>query len=122
AVALNRAYSVEIWDWKAGILVSRLEGHRSPIVAIIFLPDRRSVVTGAHEAAVRLWDVESGCEMRRFQGQLMATHCLALSPDGSRLAGSGTDGVIRLWDLPSGQQVGALRSGMGRIDQLAFDT
>jgi len=122
AVALDRAYSVEIWDWKAGSLVSRLEGHRAPIVALVFLRDRRRIVTGAHEAAVRLWDIESGRELQRFQGQLTATHCLAISPDGSRLAGSGTDGVIRLWDLPSGQQVGALRSSMGYIDQLAFDT
>ena len=107
---------------RPGIAV--LTGHASPVNAVAFSPDGRTLASGGSDGgdgAVRLWDVAT---RRQIGGPLtgLAGRCcaVAFSPDGTTLASGGGDGKVRLWNVATRRQIGGPLTGPDPVNAVAF--
>jgi WD40 repeat protein len=64
-----------------------LPGHDARVYGLAFLPDGRTLASGAVDGAVRMWDVVSGAGRLLAQGD-WHVHAVAASPDGMHVAAS----------------------------------
>lgn len=104
---------------------------RTPIVAVAFSPDGKSVLTSGWDRTVRLWDVATGNELRRFVGHASLVKSLAFSPDGKWVLTGSEDATARLWDAATGKELcwlisfrdgaEAVIAADGRFDVSRFD-
>jgi WD40 repeat protein len=53
-------YAVKVHDWPSGRVLHTFTGHNSPISAIAFSPDGKTLATGSHDTTVLLWDLSAG--------------------------------------------------------------
>jgi WD40 repeat protein len=85
------------------IPVVLLRGHDSPVRALAFAPDGRTLASAGgvyfRSGEVRLWDVAQGKELSRLPGYTEAVQAVTFSPDGRLLATATTDGGLRVWAL-----------------------
>lgn len=88
-----------VWELAAGTLRHRFSDQRSPVVALAFSPDGRTLAGGG-ERTLRLWDVETGRLQRTLAGHRQWVCALAFSPDGRTLASGGCD-----WGYHRGRDV-----------------
>jgi WD40 repeat protein len=102
---------VMLWETGGWKLIRRLRASSSPIRALAFSPDGRSIAGGAgaieevrgasvedFKGEVFLWDVVSGDLKRKFPGHTRSVTSLAFSLDGSLLASAGLDRMLKIWD------------------------
>jgi WD40 repeat protein len=67
-------------------MVRIVRGHESPILALTFAPDGRSLFSAGHEGIVRQIDADSDAVLSQWQASSDWIHHFALSPDGRYLA------------------------------------
>src|SRR3954470_5648035 len=68
-----------------------LGGHSSPVLAVAFSPDSKTVATvaridGDRTWVVLLWDAATGKKLRVIEGPDNAFWAVCFSPDGKRIA------------------------------------
>jgi WD40 repeat protein len=74
--------------------------HQGLVNAVGFLPDGRTLLSGASDGTVRYWDVERKSEIVRYQWPIgTRVMSLAVADDGLRAAAGGDEGRICVWDL-----------------------
>jgi WD40 repeat protein len=82
-----------------------LEGHTDDVYFVAFLPDGKTVLSGAEDASIRLWNAVEGTPAGVWQqvpkfGPAPSTKILALSGDGRLLARAGKEqGTVEVWDV-----------------------
>ncbi|KAJ1959472.1 hypothetical protein IWQ62_004598, partial [Dispira parvispora] len=90
---------VLVWDWEQQNLLAELESHRFGVVAVIFSPDSRYLVTVGrpHDGFLHVWDWAR--EIRVASNRITTRVCnIAYAPDGSFFV---TVGVrhVKFWYL-----------------------
>ncbi|CAH8270518.1 unnamed protein product [Arabidopsis lyrata] len=76
-----------------------LVGHQKPVIAILWSPDDRQVLTCGAEEVIRRWDVDSGdCVHIYEKGGISPISC-GWYPDGQGIIAGMTDRSICMWDL-----------------------
>jgi len=91
-----------IWNYQTGMVVHRLEAHRTRVAALCFSPDGQVLLTGGLDRTIRAWDVVDGTEMRSFTGHLGEISDLSFAPDGRSFVSAG-DNSARVWSLKTGE-------------------
>ena len=95
--------SLRIWDLASDGDFIELEGHTGVLVACVFTPDGRQVVSGSSDGSVRLWDGRNGTPIAVFETTPSSpVNDLAVGPDGGWVAVAYTDRVVRIWELADG--------------------
>jgi WD40 repeat protein/serine/threonine protein kinase len=96
----NWAWTVEVFDWRAGGRVALLEGHTSTVWSVGFDPaDPRVLATTASDGTIRLWDVaDERCLLTLGDFANSEGLTVAFSQDGSRLVGANSTGRAIVWD------------------------
>lgn len=97
-----------VLDVATGHVTRYLEGHSKGLTAVDFLPDGKSVVTGAIDQSVRLWDPSSERPLRSFNNHTKEIHDLAASPQTEGLpmvVSTSSDRTVRLWQPTIGRMV-----------------
>ncbi|MET0414549.1 MAG: GTP-binding protein, partial [Actinoplanes sp.] len=51
--------SIELWDWRAGVLSTTLEGHTDEISRLSFFADGRHLASETENGEVRIWDTKT---------------------------------------------------------------
>jgi WD40 repeat protein len=94
----------------------------SPIQAVAWSPDGKTVASGAGDNLVRLWDVATRRQISlALTGHTGEINSLAFSPDGRTLASASADRTIRLWDIVTRRQLGGPLTGhAGPVASVAF--
>jgi RNA polymerase sigma factor (sigma-70 family) len=125
---------IRLYERGTGKLVRELHGHKTPVAAVLFSPDgktlfsRGTVFFGMRTGEIgeseteflRAWDVASGRQRRVFPGAALVTS-LALSPDSRTLATLGDGGkVVLLLEAATGGKRAELRGHAEMLFQTAF--
>jgi WD40 repeat protein len=98
------AGAVQVWDLgkkDRPALRFTIPAATSPVYAVAFSPDNRTVAAGCHDNTTRLYDV-SGKEPKEravVTGHEKGVASLAFSPDGRTLATGSHDHTVRLWSV-----------------------
>jgi WD40 repeat protein len=102
-LATGEGYSegaIKLWNLRTGQQVGLLEGHRSWIGCLRFLPDG-NLVSGSADQTIRIWDVAKRRSLRTLRGHTSEVRSLDVSADGRVLASGSKEGIVLLWDLAS---------------------
>ena len=111
--------SAQVWAVATAERTALLSGHRGPVLAAVFHPSGRQVITAGADGTVRSWDV-TGTPIRTMPVDQQAVLAVAVSPDGNHLATAGEDGLVRIWDT-DGVELAALPGHVGAVLDVAFD-
>src|SRR5207245_1381821 len=80
------AGEVQLWDWRAGTLVQRLQGHKQAVWWLAFRPDGQALATGALDSTAIVWTGDSFQFKTPLLGHFDALVSTVLySPDGQFL-------------------------------------
>ena len=90
-----------IWDARDGRRLARLPAPSSPITALSFGADGRTVLTGHGDGSIELWDPR--VEALESPAKLMSS--VAVSPDSRRIAGISEHRALQIWDASTGRRV-----------------
>jgi WD40 repeat protein len=91
-----------LWDLDTGRELGFLQKLPAPVVAAVFLPGDRQLLT-LHAGQAFLWELETGRSLRRFP-----VGNAVFSPDWRRLYGGGSDGKVTVWNLETGEKLATL--------------
>jgi WD40 repeat protein len=92
--------------------------HGSPVQALAFAPDGKTLAAAGGNDPVRLWEPNTGKEVRQLRAQWV--QALAWSPDGKLLAGGDAFRVVHLWETTGGKEVARFQGHTGALLALAF--
>lgn len=100
---------VQIFD-ASGKLERTLAGHSHPVLATVFLPDGKTLVSAGVDQTLRVWDVASGETKRTLAIHTAAVLGLAVRPSAEPLprpylASISRDRSVRLWQPTIGRMV-----------------
>ncbi|MCM3883195.1 TIR domain-containing protein [Frankia sp. R82] len=115
--------AVRLGDPATGRLDQVLYRHESPVNAVRFTPDGRTVASASDDGLVTLHDVGRGAARRvdlRGPGPMKS---LAISSDGRLLASGSDDGSVGLWMIDrgnAGRLLRTLRGGDQAVISMAF--
>jgi energy-coupling factor transporter ATP-binding protein EcfA2 len=82
-------------------LIATLTGHTSPVVAVAFSPDGRTLATTSEDYTAGLWDITDRAHPARTVtlSHIGTVSAVAFSPDGQILAIPSDDHTEGLWDI-----------------------
>jgi len=95
------------FSWGSGVLTAQtaLQGHTDDVYFVAFLPDGKTLMSGAEDSSIRLWDVPEGKERGMWQqvpkfDAAPSTKILSLSGDGQLLGRAGkAQGSVEIWSV-----------------------
>ena len=90
--------AVKLWNVESHQFIGQLDGHRSWITCLMFLPDGK-LASASADQTIRLWDIQSRRSLGTFRGNQSEVRSLDVSPDGRTLASGAKDGTVLLWDV-----------------------
>jgi WD40 repeat protein/mono/diheme cytochrome c family protein len=112
--------TIHLADVKTGKTLRSFPGHGGWVVAAVFSPDGKRVLSGSDDRTVRLWDAETGQAVKTFQGHEGGVKSVAFSADGRRVLSGGNDATVRLWDLDSGKELKVFRKHTEPLVSVTF--
>ena len=124
-----RGSPVKLWDAWLEAMLQTLEGHLSPIDAISFSADCKTLAT-ASRSVVKLWDAWSGVTLQTLEWtetsslspnmrRLFSIKAISFSPDGKILA-TAAEHAVKLWDVSSGAVLKTLEGHSYDIGAVVF--
>jgi WD40 repeat protein len=95
---------LRLWDLKTGVVLKKMEGHRSRVRALAISPDEKWIVSGDKCGGLIAWHGETGEQdnpiNKAHEGCIFS---LDFSPDSSTLASGSSDTTTKLWSTSSWQ-------------------
>lgn len=89
--------NVKIIDMETAKEMFNLSGHTNSVRGLMWLKDRKTVVSVGQDNSIRVWDATTGKHLQTLDNPGYNANA-RLSPDGRWLA-SGGRGEIRVWDV-----------------------
>jgi WD40 repeat protein len=111
--------SVLLWDVVTRKALARL-GHTSPVAAVSFSPDGRSLTLARADGTVELRDSETGKASVTLKGHSLPVNGVAFSPDGAWLVSASADATAVLWDVKTGAPMALESPKGGPLTSVAF--
>jgi WD40 repeat protein len=94
-----KEYSVKLWDLSSEKVIRVIKGHSDTIMAVVFTPEGKKLITASADHTIKIWEVESGKQIASWVAHDSVIRDLAISPSGKLLVSCGGDHFARVWDL-----------------------
>jgi WD40 repeat protein len=89
---------IKLWSVPNREFIGQLEGHRSWIASLKFLPDG-TLASASADQTIRIWDVAARQSLHTLHGHHAEVRVLDATQDGRTLISGGKDGAVLVWDL-----------------------
>ena len=114
-------YDKTIYVWRLGdtdsSLIQSLIADEGSILALVWTPDGKMIVTSSSDGSVRFRDAATLNPLRVIDHQPDWVQALSISPDGTRLAAGRYDGSLTMYDTKTqDSSPGQLRAAARRPD------
>lgn len=108
----NAVGKILVFDYDSKLLLRTLEGHKSIVRNLKFLPNKVNLISSSDDGTVRLWDVAAGSEVLCFSDSQDYVRALSVCQSSSSLFLSGSyDGFVRLYDAQKKELILSLNHG-----------
>ena len=111
--------TVRLWDLETGKTL-RIFRHSSPVNAVAFAEDGKTLLAGGHDGKIQVWNTQTGFSKGALEGHFMGITGLTVSPDGRRVLSSSIDKSMRLWELAAMKEVRTFKKHDGQVFAAAF--
>lgn len=97
---------LKLWDWDSASSSATLtlQGHKTPIRALVVDWDRMEVLTGADDCA-KLWCLKQGGCLRTFNSSPTGVGALAGDWPRQKVVAGCSDGSLKIWHMTRGEQL-----------------
>jgi WD40 repeat protein len=122
--------SLELWDWRRGVAVGRIEKAQEGAVSRVrYSPDGHLLATCGgvgfnsrlQDSVAHVWEAATGALVRDFKGDNESVMAIDFSRDGRIVATAGAkDQTIRLWNAFTGKELAAFEGHAGAVLSLDF--
>jgi WD40 repeat protein len=109
-----------VWEAATGKMLIELSGHSRPVIAAVFSPDSRFLVTASADYTARVWDVATGRSVTTLNGHVWVVVNAAFSPDGNSVVTASGDGTARIWETATGKFLTQLYGHRGPVLNASF--
>jgi WD40 repeat protein len=92
---------------------TELDVHTDRVNALLFSPDRETLLSASGDGTVRLWWVPQGHLRLTLRGHEGGAGDMAVTPDGRTLAVSTYSGKVMIWSLPEGRLLNTITGPEG---------
>ncbi|KAG1862875.1 WD40-repeat-containing domain protein, partial [Suillus tomentosus] len=93
--------TLRLWDLKTGVVLKKMEGHRSRVRALAVSPDGEWIASGDESGELIIWHGKTGEPFNQAINKAHDSWIFSLL----LLGGNGVDPTIRVWDTLTWQQV-----------------
>ncbi|KAG2130300.1 uncharacterized protein EDB93DRAFT_84338 [Suillus bovinus] len=94
-----------LWDLKTGVVLRKMEGHRSGVLRLAVSRDGQLIASGDEGGEVIVWHGETGESLTKIEAHSSWIYSLDFSPGGTVLATSAyQDGMTKLWNTKTWEQ------------------
>ncbi|KAF9526328.1 WD40-repeat-containing domain protein [Crepidotus variabilis] len=99
-----------------------IHGDDDVILAVVFSPNGKQIVSGSSKGTIRLWDATTGDPIGEpLTGHDGGVNSVVFSADDKLLASGSHDKTVRIWNVETGVQVGPpFRGHTGNVWSVAF--
>ena len=121
---------ISLYDATTGRVRSRIEVSglgriadgegRSPVLALAYASEGRTLVSGSADGVVRLWDAIDGHLQAQLAGHTAAVTHLSIGSKGRILGSASLDGTAKIWDRAEGRCLKTFSKPGSRIHALAL--
>jgi len=112
AVASNDG-SIFYVDPRKGIVLRRIEAHKSAIWFMHYSPNGRMLCSCGEDSIVRVWDAETGSLLRALGEEGLCSNYCRFSSNSKMVAASNMDKTIRIWNVENGKVIRTLTGHTG---------
>ncbi|CAD8089921.1 unnamed protein product [Paramecium sonneborni] len=111
---------VNIWNYKTGKQIYKLEGHQSRVNSVCFAKDNIILASGSEDFLILLWKYKEGVLLIELDGHLSGVKQISFSNEGNTFASCSEDGTILIWDYQSKQQKSFIKAHQCCVNSIAF--
>jgi WD40 repeat protein len=104
---------LRLWDLKTGVMLKKMEGHRSRVRALAVSPDEKWIASGDESGELIAWHGGTGEPLDQVINKVHNGWIFSLdfSSDSRLLASGSSDTTVRLWSTSTWEVQYALRCG-----------
>jgi WD40 repeat protein len=100
--AARGASAVRVKSSDTGEVLKEMQGHTTPVNAVVVSPDGAWAVSASQDCMARVWDLRT-CEKKIvLEGHTGPLLEVAVSGDARTIVTASSDGTMRLWDARTG--------------------
>ncbi|KAG6828096.1 hypothetical protein H0H92_009251 [Tricholoma furcatifolium] len=102
--------SVQLWNYRMGVLVDRFEEHEGPVRGVAIHPSRALLVTGGDDYKIKVWDIRPQNRRCLFtlHGHLDYVRTVQFHHEMPWILSCSDDQTIRIWNSTSRQCIAVL--------------
>jgi serine/threonine protein kinase/Tol biopolymer transport system component len=104
-----------VWDWRAGKVLTTLQGLTQPVLAVALSPDGTQLLACGGDrqnhskpGELLVWSLGTDRPPMHLTGHSGPVYHACFSPDGKRIASASPDRTLRLWNSATGTEVTTL--------------
>ncbi|KAG2740773.1 WD40 repeat-like protein [Suillus brevipes Sb2] len=98
---------LRIWDLETGVVLKKMEGHSSQVLALAVSRDGQIIASGDLSGELIVWHGETGESLTKpIKAHSNQINSVDFSPDGTVLAFGSWDGMTKFWCTKSWQMQG----------------
>ncbi|KIK41072.1 hypothetical protein CY34DRAFT_806482 [Suillus luteus UH-Slu-Lm8-n1] len=100
-------HTLRLWDLETGVVLKKMEGHRSVVWALAVSRDGQMIASSAENGEFIAWHGETGESLTQpIQAHSNLINSVDFSPDGTVLATGSFDGMTKFWCTKTWQMQG----------------